>query len=192
MIESILRSTLSGLYTQLGSALLVSILFMVVWQNAKESSWKEVIKGWLIKFRTDKSFRAEFFFTLFVALILFRTIFCRSVWSTHPLKNVFGIWGLYDDRGEIYTEGIQNCILFIPFTALLMNMNMRNETSVLKAVLYAFFFSTAIELTQLLLKCGEFQLSDIFYNSLGGFIGGIIYWLFKKVKENGHNKSLQG
>lgn len=160
MIESILRSTLSGLYTQLGSALLVSILFMVVWQNAKESGWKEVIKGWHIRFRTDKSFRTEFFFVLFVALILFRTVFCRSVWSTHPLKNVIGIWGLYDDKGEIYTEGIQNCLLFIPFTALLINM--RKETSVLKAALYAFFFSTTIELTQLLLKYGEFQFQTSF------------------------------
>lgn len=39
-----------------------------------------------------------------------------------------------------------------------------------------------IELTQLLLRIGSFQLSDLFYNTLGGFLGGAIYWLCRKRK----------
>jgi len=164
MLESILKNILIGLYTQIGAALLVSILFMIVWKKAKESRWKQILKDWINDFRTNKQFRQDFFFILFIALILFRTIFCRSIWSSNPLKNVIGIWGLEDDKGNLYTEGILNCILFIPFTMLLMN---RSENAlVLKAVWYSFLFSLGIETMQLLLKCG-----DLLEGFCTGFIG---------------------
>ena len=38
-----------------------------------------------------------------------------------------------------------------------------------------FIFSISIEILQLLLRLGTFQLSDIFYNTVGGMIGGLIY-----------------
>jgi len=183
MLESILKNILAGLYTQIGAALLVSILFMIVWKTAKESSWKQILKDWINGFRTNKKFRQDFFLILFAAMILFRTILCRSVWSTsNPLKHVIGIWGLEDEKGNLYIDGILNCILFIPFTMLLMNRS--EKASILKAGWYSFLFSLGIETMQLLLKCGEFQLSDIFYNTLGGLIGGILYWGYSKVWKN--------
>lgn len=42
----------------------------------------------------------------------------------------------------------------------------------------SFLFSLGIEFTQLFLKLGSFQLSDLVYNTLGGLIGGLIYALF--------------
>lgn len=42
-------------------------------------------------------------------------------------------------------------------------------------------FSLGIEFTQLFLRLGTFQLADLFYNTLGGFIGGIIYLIGSKV-----------
>ena len=33
-----------------------------------------------------------------------------------------------------------------------------------------------IEMLQLLLRLGTFQLSDIFYNTVGGVLGGLIYY----------------
>lgn len=181
MFESILKNILAGLYTQIGAALLVSIFFMIVWKKAKESSWKQIIKDWINDFRTNEQFRRDFFLTLFTSMILFRTIFCRSIWSSNPLKNVLGIWGLEDEKGNLYTEGILNCLLFIPFTMLLMNRS--EKASVLKAVWYSFLLSLGIETMQLLLKCGEFQLSDIFYNTLGGLIGGVLYWIYRTVRK---------
>ena len=38
-----------------------------------------------------------------------------------------------------------------------------------------FLFSFAIEMLQLFLRLGTWQLSDLFYNTLGGAIGGLIY-----------------
>lgn len=39
-----------------------------------------------------------------------------------------------------------------------------------------------IEICQLFLRLGTFQLSDIFQNTLGGFIGATIYIIRQKMK----------
>ena len=46
----------------------------------------------------------------------------------------------------------------------------------------AFLFSLSVELLQLFLRVGTFQLSDICYNTLGGIIGGVIYGAVWKIK----------
>ena len=48
----------------------------------------------------------------------------------------------------------------------------------------AFIFSISIEMVQLLLRIGTFQLSDIFYNTLGGVLGGLMYYVLMKVKKH--------
>lgn len=184
MIESVLKSILATLYSQIGACFVVSILFMVVWKNAREQSWKLIIKEWIKDFRTDCRFREVFFFAFVVIIILFRTILCRSIWSSNPLKNVIGIWGLKDEKGQLYTDGMLNCVLFIPFSFLFMN-NYKNA-SLHKTILCSFLFSLGIETTQLLLKCGEFQLSDIFYNTFGGLVGSILFVIFNRIRR-AHN-----
>ena len=47
----------------------------------------------------------------------------------------------------------------------------------------AFIFSISIEMLQLLLRLGTFQLSDIFYNTLGGMIGGLMYCVVMKARK---------
>lgn len=47
----------------------------------------------------------------------------------------------------------------------------------------AFIFSISIEMLQLLLRLGTFQLSDIFYNTVGGMIGGLIYCAVMKARK---------
>ena len=44
-----------------------------------------------------------------------------------------------------------------------------------QSVKIAFIFSISIEMLQLLLRLGTFQLSDIFYNTVGGVLGGLMY-----------------
>lgn len=57
-----------------------------------------------------------------------------------------------------------------------------NETTI------AFLFSIIIEFSQLMFKLGTFQLSDIVFNTLGGFIGGIIYYFIDMAYRKGHDK----
>lgn len=52
-------------------------------------------------------------------------------------------------------------------------------SSILK---YSLLFSSAIELGQLFLRWGTFQLSDIAQNTFGGIIGAILYLAIQKLK----------
>ena len=47
----------------------------------------------------------------------------------------------------------------------------------------AFIFSISIEMLQLLLRLGTFQLSDIFYNTVGGVVGGLVYYATMKERK---------
>ena len=58
-----------------------------------------------------------------------------------------------------------------------------NEKVVWKYTNLGLIFSVSIEVLQLLLCLGTFQVSDIVYNTLGGMLGGIVYITVKKVHE---------
>lgn len=45
------------------------------------------------------------------------------------------------------------------------------------------YSSLTIELLQLFLRLGTFQISDLFFNTIGGLAGGIIYFLVNAVAE---------
>lgn len=55
-----------------------------------------------------------------------------------------------------------------------------------RSALFSFAFSSALEFIQLFVHLGTWQLSDLIYNTLGGIIGGVIYWVIKKL--NRRNK----
>lgn len=52
-------------------------------------------------------------------MILFRTILNREIWFD-PQGKIMEGWGLYDANGELTTEAIENFMLFVPFTILLL------------------------------------------------------------------------
>ena len=51
------------------------------------------------------------------------------------------------------------------------------------AVKSGFLFSISIEMLQLILRLGTFQLSDICYNTLGGMIGGVMFWIIRLIRK---------
>ena len=51
-------------------------------------------------------------------MILLRTVLNREIWFD-PLGKLFGGWGLYED-GQFTTEFIENFMLFVPFSILLL------------------------------------------------------------------------
>ena len=53
-----------------------------------------------------------------------------------------------------------------------------------KSTEIAFCFSLTIEFLQLFLRLGTFQLSDLCYNTLGGCLGGIAYWIAWKIRHS--------
>ena len=86
-----------------------------------------------------------------------------------------------------FEDGIENFMLFVPFSILLLwafqkelldeSENIRFGKTVWEATKVVAVFSFLIEFTQLLFHLGTFQISDLTYNTLGGAVGGVIYYL---------------
>ena len=57
------------------------------------------------------------------------------------------------------------------------------QTVLLKSLWISFVVSLFIEGCQLFLKIGTFQLTDLVFNSLGGLLGGLIYWGFDRSRK---------
>lgn len=190
MIKSILTNVLTALYQPFGFAILLAVLFMFVYLIAAEQGWKVLFRKWWMEFKDNKRFRRLFYLSFYSAMILFRTLLNRNMWE-NPLSNVMGSWGLHDQNGEFTTEAIENFILFIPFTMLLLwamkeanGKELGKWTQALwKSMEIVFLFSLLIEFTQLFLRLGTFQLSDLVYNTLGGAVGGFLYWICQKIKQ---------
>ena len=142
---------------------------------------------WWQYFRGNAFFRKLFFLTFYTTMILFRTLLNRDKWM-NPLSDVMANWWIwkYGEDGTRYltTECIENLMLFIPFTILLFwtaGKKILKKTTFLNIVWtglkITFVFSLSIELLQLFLRLGTFQVSDLTYNTLGGGIGGAVYWI---------------
>lgn len=189
IIKKVIANVLTALYQPFVFAVILTVLVMFMYIFAKEHGWKILIRRWLETFKTSSVFRRLFLLTFYISMILFRTLLNRSVWL-NPVSNVIGVWGLYNEKGELTTEAIENLVLFIPFTVLLLwsarerivGQQVKLFRILWKSVGIVFLFSLSIEFLQLFLHLGTFQLSDLFYNTLGGLIGGLIYWGIYKIE----------
>lgn len=186
IFKAIITNVLTALYQSFWFAVILSVLFMFVYKAYP--SIKQAAKDWISWFKSDFTFRRTFFLVFYTVMILFRTLLNRSMWA-NPVSNVIGVWGLYNAKGEFTTECIENLALFIPFTILLLWVARERilKRITIRSVFWnstkiTFLFSFVIEMLQLFLRLGTWQLSDLFYNTLGGAIGGLIYYAGYKIK----------
>lgn len=197
ILNIIITHILTALYEPFWFALLLAFFALFFYLYAYRPAnagkgWKAALKTWISEFRTNCFFRKLFLLLFFTAMILFRTLLNRELWL-NPLVDVMGgwnIWKISSDGAKILaTEGIENIILMIPFTSILM-WTMKEKlvrtislrTLEVKSAEIAFCFSLIIEFLQLFLRLGTFQLSDLFYNTLGGLLGGVVYWIAWKTR----------
>lgn len=189
MAKSVITDILMALYQPFWFALLAAILFMFAYMYYKKYGLKNTVTKWINQFRISKEFRRCFFLAFYTMLILFRTLLNRNMWE-NPLTNVFGSWWIWKKdvlSGEtvLTTECFQNIIMFIPFSFMVYLVKydeIEGEFS-LKSICVdcfkiGFLCSLIIEFLQLFLRLGTFQLSDLFYNTLGSVVGGFFYWLY--------------
>lgn len=152
--------------------------------------WKSAIVTWYQKFKGSVFFRKLFFLAFVISMILFKTLLNRNLWL-NPLSDVMGGWGIWETvNGEqkLTTECIENVIMMVPFSAVVMWTFGEKIGNSWKKILWysgkiAFIFSISIEMLQLLMRLGTFQLSDIFYNTVGGVLGGLMYCAVMKVRK---------
>ena len=195
LLGKILTDILIALYEPFGFSLLLSFLAMFFYLYAYEpqeagKGWKNAIVTWYQKFTGSVSFRKLFLLAFVISMILFRTLLNRNLWM-NPLSNVMGGWGIWETvNGEqkLTTECIENVIMLVPFSAIVMWTFGEKIENSWKKILWqsgkiAFVFSVSIEMLQLLFRLGTFQLSDIFYNTVGGLLGGLMYCAVMKARK---------
>ena len=195
LLGKILTNILTALYEPFGFSLFLSFLAMFFYLYAYESigagkGWKIAMMTWYQKFKESVFFRKLFFLAFVTSLILFRTLLNRQLWM-NPLSDVMGGWGIWETvNGEqkLTTECIENVIMMMPFSAVVMwtfeeKMEKGWKKKLWQSGKIAFSFSVSIEMLQLLLRLGTFQLSDIFYNTVGGVLGGLMYCTLMKARK---------
>ena len=195
LLRKILTNILTALYEPFGFSLFLSFLAMFFYLYAYESigagkGWKIAMMTWYQKFKESVFFRKLFFLAFVTSLILFRTLLNRQLWM-NPLSDVMGGWGIWETvNGEqkLTTECIENVIMMMPFSAVVVwtfeeKMEKGWKKKLWQSGKIAFSFSVSIEMLQLLLRLGTFQLSDIFYNTVGGVLGGLMYCALMKARK---------
>lgn len=155
---------------------------MFLFLAIREKGLRKCMDEWKENFIRNKEFRVVFIWIFYVAMVMCRTLLNRNMWL-NPLEDIRGVWSLYDAEGHLYTENIENLMLFIPLaflSLLLISVKKRIEIKFSLKILAtiaggAFGVSFGIEFIQLLLRCGTFQLSDLVFNTIGGVVGGVLF-----------------
>ena len=189
IVDRICVNIISALYQSLFVSIVMAALFMLLYMECKKIGLKAVFYNWINEFKKSKEYRRIYALAVYTCLILFRTIFCRQIWG-NPIGDVLGNWSLHFSDGTLSTELIENIFLFIPFSMLVL---WALEDKILKGrkdflqicygtIKISFLFSLGIELCQIVLRVGTFQISDLVTNTGGGLIGGIIYWIHYKLR----------
>ena len=195
ILSKILINILTAFYESFGFSILLSFLAMFFYLYAcvpvdAGKGWKGAIVTWYKEFKASVFFRKLFLLAFVTSLILFRTLLNRDLWM-NPLSKVMGGWSIRETvNGEqkLTTECIENVIMMVPFSAVVMWTFQKKAGNGWKNIVWqsgmvAFIFSIVIEVLQLLLRLGTFQLSDIFYNTVGGVVGGVCYWGVMRVRK---------
>lgn len=157
------------------------ILFTI---GLKDSSFKKNLYSMAQKAKS-RSYRYKFYYMIYMYIIFSRTVVCRES-NYEPLSDVLGGWKIFQHKytGLDY-QVIGNVIMFIPLTVFLAAILNSRKLSFKKIMMIclssSFLYSLFIELCQLATKRGTFQLSDLVWNTLGGFIGFLIYSAINKM-----------
>ena len=199
IIASIIANVLTALYQPFWFAFLFSIISMFAYLFATDKQnaglgVKHSIEIWIKNFRYNKDFRQLFFLVFYTTMILFRTLINRNMWL-NPVYDIWGPWWIYvkdpsTNEMKLSTECLENIILFVPFTYFLFSIDVIREKFriyklkdiFVKSICIVFCMSLTIEFLQLFLRVGQFQLSDLFYNTIGSIIGGLLFYVAYRKK----------
>ena len=127
LLGKILSNILTALYEPFGFSLLLSFLAMFFYLYAYKpieagKGWKNAMVTWYREFKESMFFRKLFFLAFVTSLILFRTLLNRNLWM-NPLSNVMGGWGIWEivnGEQQLTTECIENVLMMLPFSAVVM------------------------------------------------------------------------
>lgn len=191
----VLRDCLGTISDYALASLIFTVLFVIAYFYVKDNGVKNTFFRIRDEMVQSKEFRIKCVFVFICFMIGNRTILGRTGW-VYPLTNPIGDWGIYTSDGSFNFDLFENIVMFIPligmlpvaFPDVLKTKDYNAWKSMIKLIMVAFICSLCIETTQLLLRLGKFQLSDIFFNTLGGVIGALIWRICCKIKSKRKRK----
>lgn len=146
------------------------------------------IDGYINSLNEKKS-RYFIYLLTYCYMVLYRTLLCRT--DTYaPLSKVWRDWGIIKCNPLKIDPSpfVGNIALFtILILLILLNFSHKfksDKDKLIKCTVLSFVLSLSIEVMQLITCRGTFQISDLVYNTLGGFIGSVIYIKFIDKKIN--------
>ena len=145
-----------------------------------EIGFKNLIFEIKEKFLKEHLYKWKILFYTYFYFILKKSLLDRSKGMKNSLEFAFKrdwIFLVKDTWSKV--QAVENILFFIPFSFFLIlaffsNENITKLNLLKKIIKFSFFLSLFIELTQLFLTLGTFQVSDIVYNITGGLIGYIL------------------
>ena len=187
-MQAVADDVFYSIYQYLGFGLIFAVICMIALPEVEHKGLKKCLIHQWHKLRTDKITRYKFAFFTLLFMVLSRTLICRNIWQC-PWENIIGEWGVFASDGTLNTEGMLNVLLFVPL-AYFGVLGFFQQDGLDKEILFnivktSFGFSCLIEICQLFLRVGTFQLSDIFQNTLGGFIGVAVWAMQQKIMKRG-------
>jgi glycopeptide antibiotics resistance protein len=122
----------------------------------------------------------------FLLYLLFFSSYRQSVYgildyNLIPLKSISrSIQSLDSFHWSMLTNNLfGNILAFVPF-GLFIPIYISYAKKATRMVLFSLTFSIIIELTQIIVRAGAFDIDDLILNSLGGLLGYFIYVLLCK------------
>lgn len=184
LISQILKDFFAMIYQYGAVSIICALLIIIIWKEAEDTSFKTIWQNLIQQFK-EKQWQKRFLLVIYIVLILQCTIFNRS-FNTNPLENVLGNWWIIKD-GSINYEIFEDILIYIPLYPLLVMNGIISKISKpknYKGIWIPFCLSLLIELIQLFFRIDSFQISTIVFNTLGGFIGALIYDYLKLTLKN--------
>ncbi len=187
-MQAVVDDVFYSVYQYLGFGLIFALICMIALPEVEHKGLKKCLIHQWHKLRTDKITRYRFAFFTILFMVLSRTLICRSIWQC-PWENIIGEWGIFTSEGTLNTEGMLNVFLFVPLAYFgvpgFCQQDGLDKEILFNIVKTSFGFSCLIEICQLFFRVGTFQLSDIFQNTLGGFIGVAVWAMQQKIMKRG-------
>ncbi len=141
------------------------VLIELLLQQFKKHGYKKIIVTDLL---------AAVMFIEYVSTVLSRPVGAEYLyklelfWSYRYFYSI-GVIGVLFENGY-------NILMFVPLTFL--GSYISKKPSLWKAFVFGLCFSLFIEVSQLLLRRGCFELDDLFHNVVGALLGYFVYLLF--------------
>jgi len=120
-----------------------------------------------------------FFFIAYIVALLCQAVVSRSTLDSRIIETEF-LRSYTDTGSELFWDNVFNVLGFIP-VGLMLGLIVSRYRVVL-AMLTGLFLSETIECWQLILQRGVFDVDDLFFNTGGALIGGLIVAIFAFIK----------